>query len=65
VTSHTNRFDSQRNRRAELEAPEPATEQFCEPEYWDASESAEWPLTTGQFLLASIIVCMGALAFVL
>jgi hypothetical protein len=34
----TDRFDGQRNRLADLEAPTPATEQY---EYWDAREMAE------------------------
>ena len=52
----------QDNRLADISAPTPATEQY---EYWDESESGTWSLTTGQFLLASIIVCMGAVALVL
>ena len=32
----TDRFDAQRNRLADLEAPTPATEQY---EHWDASET--------------------------
>lgn len=53
---------TQRNRRADLEAPTPATEQY---EYWDASESGTYRLTTGQFLLASVVVIIGAIALVL
>lgn len=58
----TDRFDAQRNRLADLEAPTPATEQY---EYWDESESGTYRLTTGQFLLASVVVIMGAIALVL
>ncbi len=58
----TDRFDAQRNRMADLEAPTPATEQY---EYWDESESATYRLTTGQFLLASVVVIIGAIALVL
>ena len=58
----TDRFDAQRNRMADLEAPTPATEQY---EYWDESESGTYRLTTGQFLLASVVVIMGAIALVL
>ena len=58
----TDRFDAQRNRMADLEAPTPATEQY---EYWDESESGTYRLTTGQFLLASVVVCMGAIVLVL
>lgn len=53
---------TQRERLARIEAPTPATEQY---EYWDESESAVWSLSTGQFLLASVLVCMGAIALVL
>lgn len=56
---------TQRERLARIEAPEPPTEQLLGYEYWDESESGTWSLTTGQFLLASIVVCMGAIAFVL
>lgn len=55
-------YDAQRNRLADLEAPTPATEQY---EYWDASESGTYRLTTGQFLLASVVVIIGAIALVL
>lgn len=55
-------FNSDRNRMADLEAPTPATEQY---EHWDASESGTYRLTTGQFLLASVVVIMGAIALVL
>ncbi len=55
-------FNSGRNRLADLEAPTPATEQY---EYWDADESATYRLTTGQFLLASVVVIIGAIALVL
>jgi hypothetical protein len=56
-------FNSDRNRMADLEAPTPATEQY---EYWDEeSESGTYRLTTGQFLLASVVVIMGAIALVL
>lgn len=58
----TRAFNSGRNRLADLEAPTPATEQY---EYWDASESGTYRLSTGQFLLASVVVCMGAIALVL
>lgn len=59
----TRAFNSDRNRLADLEAPTPATEQY---EYWDEeSESVTYRLTTGQFLLASVIVIMGAIALVL
>ncbi len=58
----TDRFDAQRNRLADLEAPTPATEQY---EYWDESESGTYRLTTGQFLLASVVVIIGAIALVL
>lgn len=58
----TDRFDAQRNRLADLEAPTPATEQY---EYWDESESGTYRLTTGQFLLSSVVVIMGAIALVL
>ncbi|MCC6942289.1 MAG: hypothetical protein IT551_11865 [Novosphingobium sp.] len=58
----TDRFDAQRNRMADLEAPTPATEQY---EYWDESESGTYRLTTGQFLLASVVVIIGAIALVL
>ena len=58
----TDRFDAQRNRLADLEAPTPATGEY---EHWDASESATYRLTTGQFLLASVVVIMGAIALVL
>mgnify|MGYP003405247357 FL=1 len=53
---------TQRNRLADLEAPTPATDQY---EYWDESESGTYRLTTGQFLLASVVVIMGAIALVL
>ncbi len=53
---------TQRNRLADLEAPTPATEQY---EYWDESESGTYRLTTGQFLLASVVVIIGAIALVL
>lgn len=55
-------FNSDRNRRADLEAPTPATEQY---EYWSEAESATYRLTTGQFLLASVVVIIGAIALVL
>ena len=55
-------FNSDRNRLADLEAPTPATEQY---EYWDESESGTYRLTTGQFLLAGVVVIMGAIALVL
>lgn len=58
----TDRFDAQRNRLADLEAPTPATEQY---EHWDASESGTYRLSTGQFLLASVVVMIGAIALVL
>jgi hypothetical protein len=58
----TRAFNSDRNRLADLEAPTPATEQY---EYWDESESGTYRLTTGQFLLASVVVIMGAIALVL
>lgn len=58
----TRAFNSDRNRLADLEAPTPATEQY---EYWDENESGTYRLTTGQFLLASVIVIMGAIALVL
>lgn len=58
----TDRFDAQRNRLADLDAPTPATEQY---EYWDESESGTYRLTTGQFLLASVVVIIGAIALVL
>ena len=58
----TRAFNSDRNRLADLEAPTPATEQY---EYWDESESAVWTLSTGQFLLASVVVVIGAVAWVL
>ena len=58
----TDRFDAQRNRLADLEAPTPATGEY---EHWDASESATYRLTTGQFLLASVVAIMGAIALVL
>lgn len=58
----TRAFNSDLNRLADLEAPTPATEQY---EYWDASESGAYRLTTGQFLLASVVVIMGAIALVL
>ena len=58
----TDRFDAQRNRLADLEAPTPATEQY---DHCDESESGTYRLTTGQFLLASVIVIMGAIALVL
>lgn len=46
---------------------EPATEQYLEDIGMETSdaESGTYRLTTGQFLLASIVVCMGAIAFVL
>ena len=40
----------------------PSTEQY---EYWDESESGTYRLTTGQFLLASVVVIIGAIALVL
>jgi len=45
----------------------PATEQYFENIGMETSadESGTWSLTTGQFLLASIVVCMGAIAWVL
>jgi len=58
----TDRFDAQRNRMADLDLPTPATEQY---EYWDESESGTYRLTTGQFLLASVVVIIGAIALVL
>lgn len=58
----TRAFNSDRNRRADLEAPTPATEQY---EYWSEAESATYRLTTGQFLLASVVVIIGAIALVL
>ena len=58
----TRAFNSDLNRLADLEAPTPATEQY---EYWDASESGTYRLTTGQFLLASVVVIIGAIALVL
>ena len=58
----TRAFNSDRNRMADLEAPTPATKQY---EYCDASESGTYRLTTGQFLLASVVVIMGAIALVL
>ena len=58
----TRAFNSDRNRLADLEAPTPATEQY---EYWDESESGTYRLTTGQFLLASVVVFIGAIALVL
>ena len=58
----TRAFNSDRNRLADLEAPTPATEQY---EYWDESESGTYRLTTGQFLLASVVVIIGAIALVL
>ena len=48
--------------RADLEAPTPATGEY---EHWDADESATYRLTTGQFLLASVVVIIGAIALVL
>lgn len=58
---------TQRERLARIEAPEPAWEQYLEDIGMETSadESGTWSLTTGQFLLASIVVCMGAIAFVL
>ena len=47
---------------AARDAATPATEQY---EHWDASESGTYRLTTGQFLLASVVVIMGAIALVL
>lgn len=58
----TDRFDGQRNRMADLEAPTPATEQY---EYWSEAETGTYRLTTGQFLLASVVVIIGAIALVL
>ena len=58
----TRAFNSDRDRLADLEAPTPATEQY---EYWDESESGTYRLTTGQFLLASVVVIIGAIALVL
>lgn len=55
-------FDSQRDRLRRFDEPTPATEQY---DYWDESESGTYRLTTGQFLLASVIVVMGAIALVL
>jgi len=62
-------YNPQRDRQARLErdyladtTPTPATEQY---EYWDESESGTYRLTTGQFLLASVVVIMGAIALVL
>lgn len=55
-------FNSALNRLADLEAPTPATEQY---EYWSEAESGTYRLTTGQFLLASVVVIMGAIALVL
>lgn len=55
-------FDSQRDRLRRFDEPTPATEQY---DYWDESESGTYRLTTGQFLLASVIVIMGAIALVL
>jgi len=45
--------------------PEPPTEQLLGYEYWDESESGTYRLTTGQFLLASVVVIIGAIALVL
>ena len=63
----TDRFDAQRNRLADLEAPTPATEQYFEDigMATSADESATYRLTTGQFLLASVVVIIGAIALVL
>ena len=62
-------YNPQRDRQARLErdyladtTPTPATEQY---EYWSEAESGTYRLTTGQFLLASVVVCMGAIALVL
>jgi len=55
-------FNSDRNRRADLEAPTPATEQY---EYWSEAESGTYRLSTGGFLLASVVVMIGAIAMVL
>ena len=60
-------FNSDRNRMADLEAPTPATEQYFEDigMATSADESATYRLTTGQFLLASVVVMIGASALVL
>lgn len=55
-------FDSQRDRLRRFDEPTPATEQY---DYWDESESGTYRLTTGQFLLASVVVIIGAIALVL
>ena len=56
------KFDSQRDRLRRFDEPTPATEQY---DYWDESESGTYRLTTGQFLLASVVVIIGAIALVL
>ena len=56
------KFDSQRDRLTRLQEPTPATEQY---DHCDESESGAYRLTTGQFLLASVVVIMGAIALVL
>lgn len=50
-----------------LGSPKPPKNQFLADigMETDASESGTYRLTTGQFLLAAIVVCMGAIAFVL
>ena len=55
-------FDPQRDRLRRFDEPTPATEQY---DYWDESESGTYRLTTGQFLLASVVVIIGAIALVL
>ena len=78
LTNATPAFDAEAYRPAEIvynpddyinaaifgrsQEPTPATEQY---EYWDESESGTYRLTTGQFLLASVVVIMGAIALVL
>lgn len=57
-------FDSQRDRLTRLEAPEPLPEQYLGVE-WDEAECGTWSLSTGQFLLASVVVIIGAIALVL
>ena len=78
LTNATPAFDAEAYRPAEIvhksgdyltayappqaEAPTPATEQY---EYWSEAETGTYRLTTGQFLLASVVVIMGAIALVL
>lgn len=77
LTNATPAFDAEAYRPAEIvynpddymnayafPPPEPLPEQYLGVE-WDASESGTYRLTTGQFLLASVVVIMGAIALVL